>query len=137
MTLDLSSRARLTQRALPLFQGGSLFHKVARVVSLLEGDVREVPLASTDVVVSVHACGALTDAILTRAMAASARVGVLPCCHDHASSDLGGLEGWLDPAPAIDVTRVARLRSAGYEVSTQRIPGAITEKNRLIVASPR
>ena len=69
----------------------------------------EVAIESSDLIVSVHACGALTDVVLGRAIAARARVAVLPCCHDASASDAGGLEGWMDVALAIDATRVARL----------------------------
>lgn len=87
-------------------------------------------------VVSAHACGGLTDLVLERAVAARARVAVLPCCHDLKGGDLGGLEGWLDGPLAMDAARVARLRSCGYRAITQRIPGDITPKNRLLLAEP-
>jgi predicted RNA methylase len=93
-------------------------------------------LEASDVVLSVHACGALTDRVLERAAAAGARVAVLPCCHAYGKLDAGGLEGWLDPALAIDVTRAARLRAAGYAVHTATIPGDITPKNRLLLGWP-
>ena len=87
-------------------------------------------------VVSVHACGGLTDLVLERAVAAGCRVAVLPCCHDLKCSDTGGLQGWLDGPLAVDVTRAALLRSAGYRVYTQIIPADITVKNRLLLAEP-
>ena len=95
--------------------------------------IAEVDVGPGDLVVSAHACGALTDEVLTKAMAASARVAVLPCCHEKLTCDRGGLEGWVDAALAIDVTRAARLRAAGYVVHTQTIPAAITPKNRLLL----
>ena len=95
-----------------------------------------VSLAPHDVVVSCHACGALTDRVLEAAVGARARVAVLPCCHDEAVSDTGGLTGWLDAALAIDVTRAETLRRQGYRVWTQAIPAAITPKNRLLLAAP-
>jgi len=101
-----------------------------------EADLEEVTLHSDDVVVSAHACGGLTDLILERAVEARAKVAVLPCCHDLKGADLGGLEGWLDGPLAMDVARVARLRSRGYRVATQQIPGDITPKNRLLLAEP-
>ncbi|MGZ3424930.1 MAG: methyltransferase [Polyangiales bacterium] len=96
----------------------------------------EVPATGEDLIVSAHACGALTDRVLDKAMAVRAPVAVLPCCHDVQTCDLGGLGGWLDPALAIDATRAARLREARYRVITQTIPDAITAKNRLLVAIP-
>lgn len=106
-------------------------------VELREGDVRAVAVAPGDVVVSVHACGALTDVVLDAALAVGARVAVLPCCHDASACDTGGLEGWLPPDLAIDATRAARLTAAGYRVRTQRIPEAITPKNRLLLGEPQ
>jgi hypothetical protein len=106
-------------------------------VVLSKGALADVEVAATDVVVSAHACGVLTDAVLDRAMSAGARVAVLPCCHSHGRCDPGGVEGWMDPALAIDVTRAARLRAAGYSVYTQRIPEEITPKNRLLMGERR
>lgn len=100
-----------------------------------EQDLSELPLEQGDVVVSAHACGALSDVVLARAAEAGARIAILPCCHDARESDTGGLEGWLEPALAIDATRAARLRGAGYRVRTQHIPSEITPKNRLLLAS--
>jgi hypothetical protein len=110
--------------------------RLAGRVSTREASVDQVALEPTDVVVSAHACGALTDDVLRAATGARARVVVLPCCHDERTCDAGGLAGWLDPPLAIDATRAARLRSAGYHVHTQLIPVGITPKNRLLLAAP-
>ena len=111
--------------------------RLAGRVRLEVGAIADVQLVASDLVVSVHACGALTDEVIERAIRARARVAVLPCCHDARAADTGGLEGWLDAAMAIDVTRAARLKAAGYVVHTHRIPESITPKNRLLLASPR
>ena len=110
--------------------------RLAGRLSFQTAALAEVSLRADDVVVSSHACGALTDAILAGAVAAHARVAVLPCCHDPTVSDTGDLTGWIDPALAIDIVRVTRLRRAGYHVWTQTIPEAITPKNRLLLAAP-
>jgi hypothetical protein len=68
---------------------------------------------------------------------ARARVAVLPCCHDFDACDDGGLVGWVDTALAIDIQRARRLQEEGYRVWTRTIPGAITPKNRLLIAAPR
>ncbi len=103
-------------------------------VELREAELESVPLSRDDLVVSVHACGGLTDLVLERAVKAGARVALLPCCHDLDGRDLGGLGGWVDGALALDILRAERLRSAGYKVTTQLIPGDITPKNRLLLA---
>ncbi|HKO50550.1 MAG TPA: methyltransferase [Polyangiaceae bacterium] len=102
-------------------------------VELVQGDISSIVAGPGDLLVSCHACGSLTDSVLSQAIAAGARVAVLPCCHEKAENDQGGLGGWLDSALAIDVTRAARLRAHGYSVHTQSIPSAITPKNRLLL----
>ena len=103
---------------------------------LSKSELEDVEIAGTDIVVSSHACGALTDHVLSRAVAASARVAVLPCCHDLDSGDAGGLSGWVDGAVAIDIVRAVRLTQHGYRIWTQLIPVDITPKNRLLLGAP-
>lgn len=105
-------------------------------VTLRAGSIAEIAVDRMDVIVSAHACGSLTDEVLTRAIEARARVVVLPCCHDESTCDDGGLRGWVDASLAIDLTRAARLRAAGFRVYTQQIPLSITPKNRLLLAEP-
>ncbi len=106
-------------------------------VRLVEARLDDVALQESDLVVSAHACGALTDVVLRRAAEVRARVAVLPCCQALGKQDRGGLDGWLDGALAIDVVRATRLREQGYEVRTQTIPEQITPKNRLLLGAPR
>jgi len=101
------------------------------------GDLAGVEARPGDLVVSAHACGALTDQVINVAVRAGARLGVLPCCHDQETCDTGQLGGWMDVSLAIDATRAAKLRACGYQVFAQTIPEAITPKNRLLLASPR
>jgi hypothetical protein len=96
----------------------------------------QIPLMPDDLVVSAHACGVLTDRVLERAVEVRARVAVLPCCHAESKCDAGGLDGWMDNALAIDATRAARLRAAGYRIYTHRIPESITPKNRILMGEP-
>lgn len=106
--------------------------RVTFVASALE----EAEILDTDVVVSCHACGSLTDRVLQRAVAVRARVAVLPCCHDLASCDTGQLSGWVDGPMAVDIVRAMRLRERGYRIWTQAIPADITAKNRLLLGAP-
>jgi hypothetical protein len=110
--------------------------RLAERVTFLASGIEAVPLDSGDVVVSSHACGALTDVVLARAAAARARVAVLPCCHDLQACDAGTLGGWVDGPLAIDIMRVVRLEQQGYRVRTQSIPSVITPKNRLLIGAP-
>jgi hypothetical protein len=105
-------------------------------VTFVGSGLDAVEIHATDLVVSSHACGALTDQVLQRAAAARARVAVLPCCHDVDTCDAGALTGWVDSPVAIDILRAVRLEQQGYRVWTQTIPAEITPKNRLLIGAP-
>jgi hypothetical protein len=110
---------------------------LAERVTFVSAGVDEVELSSTDVVVSSHACGALTDRVLARAVEARARVAVLPCCHDKETCDPGPLAAWMRVELAIDAGRAVRLGEADYRVWAQVISNEITVMNRLILGQPR
>jgi hypothetical protein len=105
-------------------------------ISFEERALDAIELHAGDLVVSSHACGALTDVVLDRAIAVRARVAVLPCCHHVGGNASPDLSGWLDGALAIDVMRAVRLEREGYRVWTQTIPAAVTPKNRLLLGAP-
>jgi hypothetical protein len=106
-------------------------------VTFVQGALDGPALTSTDVVVSSHACGALTDVVLERAATARARVAVLPCCHDFAANDAGALTGWVDTSLAIDIRRAQALEARGYRIWTQAIASEVTPRNRLLLGEPR
>jgi len=111
--------------------------RLAERVAFVAADLDAVELLATDVVVSSHACGALTDLVLDMAAAARARVAVLPCCHNLAVLDTGDLAGWVDGPTAIDITRAIRLKQMGFRVWTQTIPADVTPRNRLLIGAPQ
>lgn len=137
---DTSPEAVLVDRVIPASAATlhaalvDVWPRLAGRVSFRESDIQTVDLSSDDVVVSIHACGALTDAVIDRVVRADARVAVLPCCHDLDDGDVGGLSGWMKGPLAIDVTRAARLTARGWQVWTQTIPAEITPHNRLLMA---
>jgi methyltransferase family protein len=139
---DSSSTALVVDKAIPA--SSAKLHQVlvdawprlaGRIAFIVSG-LEDLEIVRTDVVVSSHACGALTDRILDRAVASRARVAVLPCCHDLATCDAGALSGWVDGPVAIDIVRAMRLEQHGYRVWTQTIPPEITPKNRLLIGAP-
>jgi hypothetical protein len=143
LLLDNSSpEAVVVDTALP--QSGPRVHaalvdawpRLAGRIAFVASPLERVSVAGSDMVVSSHACGDLTDRVLELAAAARARVAVLPCCHDLATCDPGPLGGWVDRSLAIDVVRAIRLEREGYRVWTQTIPAAITPKNRLLLGAP-
>ncbi len=98
--------------------------------------LEKVALPDDALVVSVHACGTLTDKVLDLAIDSGSRVAVLPCCHALKRCDTGGVDGWVDGPLAVDLTRAARLRQAGFQIHTQTIPGDVTPMNRLLMGRP-
>ena len=139
---DSSPSALVVDKAIP--QSAAPLHaamtaawpRLAGRIEVVARVMEDVSIGAGDLIVSIHACGALTDVVLGRAIAAHAPVAVLPCCHDLDTCDAGGLDGWMDAALAIDATRAARLERAGYRVRTQTIPSDITPKNRLLIGNP-
>lgn len=140
---DSSPSAVAVDKAVPPAAGtlhrtlGERWPRLAGRVEFVAAPLEAFAVLPGDIVVSIHSCGALTDAVLDRAIAARARVAVLPCCHDLDAGDAGGLSGWMDGALAIDVMRARRLADAGYRIWTQIIPGDVTPKNRLLLGAPR
>jgi hypothetical protein len=112
--------------------------RLAGRVTFVERPLEGTEVAESDLVVSSHACGLLTDRVLSMAADARARIAVVPCCHnlDTIGGEASALEGWVDGALAIDIVRAMRLRDRGYRTWTQTIPGEITPKNRLLIGSP-
>lgn len=139
---DSSSDAVVVDAAIP--RSSAIVHRtlvdewprLAGRVTFIERDLSRAALEPGDIVVSSHACGALTDAVIDQAVAARVRLAVLPCCHDASVSDPGPLAGWMDASLAIDAMRAMRLVQQGFHVWTQSIPDAVTPKNRLLMAAP-
>ncbi len=143
LLLDDTSPAAHVIEPAPPSSGPALHDALAAAWPRLAGRVQvhavplaAFPLAAGDIVVSSHACGALTDHVLDAAAEARAVVAVLPCCHDLETCAAGPLSGWLDGPLAIDALRAVRLEQRGYRVWTQAIPAAITPKNRLLIGVP-
>ena len=139
---DTSPGAIVVDRSLPP-SAAKLHEALIRTWPRLEGRVEfaamgldDVDAQGTDLVVSCHACGNLTDVVLDKAVSVRARVAVLPCCHHLKTGDTGGLSGWVDRAAAIDIMRAVRLGRCGYRIWTQTIPMDITPKNRLLIGEP-
>ncbi len=114
----------------------AVWPRLAGRVTFVTGSIEDAEIRDTDVVVSCHACGALTDLVLQGAVTAGARVAVLPCCHDLDTGETGRLTGWVDGPLAVDIVRATALTQQGYRIWTQAIPGDITVKNRLLLGAP-
>ncbi len=105
-------------------------------ISYVSTEIARVEILRNDLLVSVHACGTLSDTVLSLAIDARVRVAILPCCHDLTLSDTGDLDGWVNGPLAVDIMRAQHLRQMGYRVITKTIPADITPKNRLLMGYP-
>jgi hypothetical protein len=143
LLLDDSSSTALVIDKAPPPSSATLHEALVRTwprlsgrIAFVAGRLEDVEILSTDLAVSSHACGKLTDLVLERAVTAGARVAVLPCCHDLAICGAGTLTGWVDGPLAVDILRAIRLGQQGYRTWTQAIPARITPKNRLLLGAP-
>ena len=126
----------------------SRLHARLRYVEASIADATPTPCTA---LVSVHACGDLSDLVLKLAAEARSPVAVVPCCHQGLSKARAFAErlnaaladegtGGSGPSPicpsvAMDVARLELLRRAGFHVHARTIPREITPKNRVIVGS--
>lgn len=139
---DSSPDALVVDRALPPSRARlhealiAAWPRLSGRITFVPERVEDVPLTHNDVIVSIHACGHLSDVILDRAASARARVAVLPCCHDLDVNDAANLAGWVDGPLAVDVVRALHLKQQGYRIWTQLISADITPKNRLLIGAP-
>lgn len=111
------------------------FPALAGRVTFQRGRLEEVALGAGDVIVSAHACGPLSDAVLSRAAAVGARVALLPCCH--LTRWRPDLVNRADPAAHMDEERARWLVERGYDVTVDAIPANVSAKNRLLLGRPR
>ena len=111
------------------------FPRLAGRVTFQRASLEDVALGADDVIVSSHACGALSDAVLSRAAAVGARVALLPCCH--VTKWRPDLVGRADPSAYVDEERATWLVERGYDVTVDAIPADVSAKNRLLLGRPR
>ncbi|KAL3912999.1 MAG: hypothetical protein SGARI_000875 [Bacillariaceae sp.] len=102
--------------------------------------------SETNIVISTHACGSLTDDVLRFAaetatateISAAASIAVMPCCY--TGTDKGtpySIRRALGVSMAADIKRSYFLQNLGYHVDFCTIPREITPMNRIIVAEKR
>lgn len=112
--------------------------RVRFAVGRLQG-LRTEPKGGADdercVVLSAHACGDLTDAVLDLAVCSRCPVAVLPCCHVLRGRPTSAPPG-VAPDRHVDAERARGLREAGFRVVETTIASDITPKNRLILGEP-
>jgi len=111
---------------------------------------QEDKIMVTNLVISTHACGALTDRVLELAAShntaiqdtntnpqsatKAAAVAVMPCCYTGTSQGAPyGIQRALGVAWAADIQRSYYLKSQGYHTDFATIPREITPMNRILI----
>jgi len=118
----------------------------------VQGSLEQIQPHSTCLLASVHACGTLSDLIVSLATSTGAPVAVVPCCHSRKKLDVysvfakaeyeaiigmkDGVGPMVDLAERLDEARCVALGYAGFDVMVEMLPERFTKKNRLIMASP-
>jgi hypothetical protein len=101
--------------------------------------IKEIVPSKDSIITAVHACGSLTDKVISIAINSRMPFAVVPCCHPsddstYLSSEI--IASFPDPSQAIDAIRLYNAKSQGYEVALRTIPKEVTEKNRIIIGNP-
>lgn len=93
-----------------------------------------------NIVVSIHACGKLTDLALQKACLEfdACAIAAMPCCYTGTDKGMPyGMKRALGVAWCADVRRSMFLQENGYHTDFSTIPLEITPLNRIIVAEDR
>mmetsp|Transcript_45835 Transcript_45835/g.76426 ORF Transcript_45835/g.76426 Transcript_45835/m.76426 type:complete len:351 (+) Transcript_45835:2-1054(+) len=120
----------------------------------VEGDLQNIRPNRGTLLVSVHACGDLSDALIRFAADSQSALALIPCCHETRlfQQNLICLEKKLPKVGRLaetslyedlstpelvgimDSRRVEKLRVSGFHVKEEHISSDITPKNLLILA---
>lgn len=100
---------------------------------------REAVQPAEVAVVSVHACGALTDALIDACTEARVDFALMPCCHGRCKDrlhrplrDAARVMG-ISPEAATDLARFGVIASRGYTAKVRAIDPAITPVNKILI----
>lgn len=108
----------------------------------VEGSLDRIVPSSSTLLVGVHACGGLSDKVISLAIQGGAPLALVPCCHSlkalppEERDELKSPRSEHDLAEYIDNNRIRRLEEAGMHVQEGWIPEKITPKNRVLFATP-
>jgi hypothetical protein len=116
------------------------FMQEDRCWDYVEGSLEAIEPSNSTLLVGVHACGGLSDKIITLAIQGNAPLALVPCCHTKKSLLLEQRQQLptitCSLPDFIDNHRIQRLVDAGFDVQEARIPVEFTPKNRILLATP-
>ena len=124
----------------------------------VEADLNSIETHPSTLLVSVHACGSLSDKIIEMAIDGQAPIALVPCCHTikekkgyqpHPLTQMNAteVESLVERLMAenehktlgdiVDQIRCMTLEKAAYDIEKNRLPELFTKRNRLILAEKR
>ena len=106
----------------------------------VESKLEAVEPCSSTLLCGIHACGTLSDTIISLAVQGNAPLVLIPCCHTKKTLQLADRQEIqslnVSLSEFVDGRRIERLQLSGYNVVKQEIPQAITPMNTVITATP-
>ena len=108
-------------------------------------------VSKSGLLVSVHACGFLSDVLVSTSAKHGVPLALVPCCHSRNKKvlevaspfamnlyqDIIGTKGGIpDLADRLDGARMTALKNSGLTVKEAFLPDLFTGKNRLIMSFP-
>lgn len=120
--------------------------------SYVQGDLSSLVCHSSTLLVSVHACGTLSDLLVDMAISSGSSLAIVPCCHTvqvekgYRPHVLSGMDAedvvalvasqkneTTTIGDIVDGVRCRALERAGYEIEEVMIPEVFTKRNRLLL----
>jgi len=133
----------------------SMFQKfphLEKQFDYVEGRLEQLIPHDSCLLVGVHACGTLSDVLVSIAAEHGVSLALVPCCHSRKAKVLRecashfatqeyeailNTKGTIpDLADRLDRARIVALKNSGMVVKEAMIPNIFTDKNRLIMATP-
>lgn len=117
----------------------------------VEGRLEQLIPHKSCLLAGVHACGTLSDVLVSTAAESGVSLALVPCCHSRKAKVLQACASRFakeeydailntkgkipDLANLLDSARIAALKNSGMDVQEASIPNLFTDKNRLIMAT--
>ena len=106
----------------------------------VEGKLDAIEPCSSTLMCGIHACGILSDKVLSLAIQGNTPLVLIPCCHTRRALEMAERQEFdrlhIDLSDFVDTRRIERLQQAGFSVERQEIPQAFTPMNTVILAAP-
>lgn len=118
----------------------------------VEGRLEQLIPHDSCLLAGVHACGTLSDVLVSTAADHGVSLALVPCCHSRKATVLRACASRFareqyeailntkgkipDLVNRLDAARIVALQNSGMDVVEASIPNLFTDKNRLIMATP-